>query len=62
MRKAESTYVGFLQHITWGGARQKSDGSWDTSAAKEVLWVVGMQLVSPYIYLRDVAVEHWVAL
>ena len=40
--------VGFLHQIMGKQERQKSDGSWETPAAKEVLHVVGIQLDPTY--------------
>ena len=49
MRTVDSTHVGFVRQITGKRERQKSDGSWETSAAKEVLQALGTRLLATYI-------------
>ena len=58
----ESNHVGFLRQITGEWVIRKSDGSWETPAAEEVLRVVGMQSVVTYIGRRQAKVAQGVAL
>ena len=58
----ESSHVGFLRHITGEWVIQQANGSWETSAAEEVLQAVGMQSVVTYIGRCQAKVAQWVAL
>ena len=44
MRAMDSTHVGLLHQIMGNRLRRKAKYSWETPAAKEVIWTTGMQL------------------
>ena len=54
--------MGFLRHITGNQVRSQVDQTWETPAAEEFIWVVGMKLVAKYIGRRQATVSQWVDL
>ena len=62
MRTVDSTPLGFLCQITGKQARRKSDGSWETPEAEEVLRAMEMQLTTTQIRRWQEKVAEWVSL